>query len=313
MYSRLLKPSEVRDYSNAIESVSSMLEDVLANQAGIARRQSEIFRLLNGISTQLQEGSAEGYPRSTINDVRNSESQAARGTCGTQNVKKHRNEQHFSSGHGSSRQVDRREELPRLLDKDRESTAYEALLADLYLQTLARNTAQPALHPEGESLEEGEINQGTGECMSRQPSNRLHGSNVFTNTAPPVFQQNRSTKRSASEVTHDNASVSSPKRTAHRDAREASQHAPAQGSSDSRYPRFPFPVRRIVELLETWVRDGEVLLPPVWRTPTSHEMSDPKYCHYHRFVNHPTHACNALRHIVQVKLDSEKQSLPAKN
>lgn len=81
---------------------------------------------------------------------------------------------------------------------------------------------------------------------------------------------------------------------------------PAQDAEDN---GFPFPMNEVMELLEVWIQDDAIKLPPIRRPPTEKDMTDPKYCRYHRFVHHPTKDCNRLKQIFREKIEARELQL----
>uniref|UniRef100_A0A2N9G962 Uncharacterized protein n=1 Tax=Fagus sylvatica TaxID=28930 RepID=A0A2N9G962_FAGSY len=56
--------------------------------------------------------------------------------------------------------------------------------------------------------------------------------------------------------------------------------------------------------------DQVIKLPKISKQPTAEEQKDPKYCRYHRYVNHPTVDCRTLRWEVNRKIQEWQKSLP---
>jgi hypothetical protein len=57
-------------------------------------------------------------------------------------------------------------------------------------------------------------------------------------------------------------------------------------------------------IFDKWVQDQVIKLPKISKQPTAEEQKDPKYCRYHRYVNHPTVDCRTLRWEVNRKIQN---------
>ena len=44
---------------------------------------------------------------------------------------------------------------------------------------------------------------------------------------------------------------------------------------------------------------GHVVLPPPYSAEDADKVDDPKYCHYHRGIHHPTVRCHSLKNLIQ--------------
>jgi hypothetical protein len=60
-------------------------------------------------------------------------------------------------------------------------------------------------------------------------------------------------------------------------------------------PPLPFTAEEMMVIFDKWVQDQVIKLPKINKQPTTEEQKDPKYCRYHRYVNHPTVDCRTLR------------------
>ena len=167
--------SEVTNDSDIMGSVARMLEDVLENQAGIAKRQSETFRLLNEISAQLQEVSARVHPRNVGSSSKNHTATYK----DAENACDHRGLKEDMQG-GMTNDKDLRKLRKDSLgisqsSPDEETAAYRILLEDLYLKTQdgVSKVDQSAtqFQSKEETLEGGEINWGTHEYRGWEHSN----------------------------------------------------------------------------------------------------------------------------------------------
>ena len=59
---------------------------------------------------------------------------------------------------------------------------------------------------------------------------------------------------------------------------------------------------KIEALVRAWIEDGEIRLRPIGRQPTLEEKRDPRFCLFHRNVNHPTTNCYLIRRIYHNKV-----------
>uniref|UniRef100_A0A2N9H3G7 Integrase catalytic domain-containing protein n=1 Tax=Fagus sylvatica TaxID=28930 RepID=A0A2N9H3G7_FAGSY len=69
-------------------------------------------------------------------------------------------------------------------------------------------------------------------------------------------------------------------------------------------PPLPFTVKEMMAIFDKWVQDQVIKLPKISKQPTAKEQKDPKYCRYHRYVNHPTVDCRTLRWEVNRKIQN---------
>uniref|UniRef100_A0A2N9G5K4 Retrotransposon gag domain-containing protein n=1 Tax=Fagus sylvatica TaxID=28930 RepID=A0A2N9G5K4_FAGSY len=69
-------------------------------------------------------------------------------------------------------------------------------------------------------------------------------------------------------------------------------------------PPLPFTVEEMMAIFDKWVQDQVIKLPKISKQPTAEEQKDPKYCRYHRYVNHPTVDCRTLRWEVNRKIQN---------
>lgn len=105
--------------------------------------------------------------------------------------------------------------------------------------------------------------------------------------------------------------TSAPPKTQKKDKPEA--QAPGQRTETpyQEAPDFPLPIGEVLELLDAWIQDGAIKLPYVRREPTEEDMENPRYCRFHRFVNHPTSSCKVLKRIFREKVESGELNLGA--
>ena len=59
-------------------------------------------------------------------------------------------------------------------------------------------------------------------------------------------------------------------------------------------PLLPFTTEEMMAIFDKWVKDEVIKFPQVTKQPTAEEKKDPTYCHYHRYVHHPTVDCWTL-------------------
>uniref|UniRef100_A0A2N9GQ00 Integrase catalytic domain-containing protein n=1 Tax=Fagus sylvatica TaxID=28930 RepID=A0A2N9GQ00_FAGSY len=69
-------------------------------------------------------------------------------------------------------------------------------------------------------------------------------------------------------------------------------------------PLFPFTAEEMIAIFDKWVQDQVIKLPKISKQPTAEEQKDPKYCRYHRYVNHLTVDCRTLRWEVNRKIQN---------
>uniref|UniRef100_A0A2N9GEB7 RNA-directed DNA polymerase n=1 Tax=Fagus sylvatica TaxID=28930 RepID=A0A2N9GEB7_FAGSY len=67
-------------------------------------------------------------------------------------------------------------------------------------------------------------------------------------------------------------------------------------------PPLPFTAEEMMSIFDKWVQDQVIKLPKISKQPTTEEQKNPKYCRYHRYVNHPTVDCRTLRWEVNRKI-----------
>ena len=60
-------------------------------------------------------------------------------------------------------------------------------------------------------------------------------------------------------------------------------------------PPLPFTAEEMMVIFDKWIQDQVIKLPKIHKQPTAEEQKDPKYCRYHRYVNHPTVDCRTLK------------------
>ncbi|XP_026416767.1 uncharacterized protein LOC113312227 [Papaver somniferum] len=68
-------------------------------------------------------------------------------------------------------------------------------------------------------------------------------------------------------------------------------------------PPLPCSKEQIIVLLQQWVTNKEIQLPPTRTDPNDIHKSNSRYCHFHRRVQHPTVDCYNLRRMFQKKLE----------
>jgi hypothetical protein len=59
-------------------------------------------------------------------------------------------------------------------------------------------------------------------------------------------------------------------------------------------PPLPFTAEEMMAIFDKRVQDQVIKLPKITKQPTAEEQKDPKYCHYYRYVHHPTVDCRTL-------------------
>lgn len=184
---------------------------------------------------------------------------------------------------------------------------YRALLENLRFQTFSElheaakrsTTTTPALLERTRPTKSEEAHETRG---NRRLVNKQY------NTGPSVSVVGEGGRRKAP------AAKQPPKRAApaHQAAppRKAATKAPVQPQEAGEAALdFPFPIDEVIELLEAWIQDDAIKLPPIRRPPTEEEMENPKYCRYHRFVHHPTNECYRFKHIFKEKVEAGELQL----
>ncbi|CAL2240266.1 unnamed protein product [Prunus armeniaca] len=63
-------------------------------------------------------------------------------------------------------------------------------------------------------------------------------------------------------------------------------------------------------ILVTMFVHGAIKLLRPSKVPTKEKKGDPRYCRYHKFVGHPTTACQTLRKILYSEIHDETLELP---
>ncbi|XP_026410760.1 uncharacterized protein LOC113305984 [Papaver somniferum] len=74
--------------------------------------------------------------------------------------------------------------------------------------------------------------------------------------------------------------------------------------SRSSPPLLPYGREQTVRLLNQWVAEGEVQLPPTVADVNKMNKDAARYCHYHKRMGHPTMECLAIRSIFERKRES---------
>ena len=67
-------------------------------------------------------------------------------------------------------------------------------------------------------------------------------------------------------------------------------------------PPIPCTPKEIDVFLDKWIVDRVFKPNQVFREPTEEERRDPRFCHLHNYVQHPTAKCWALRRLVHRKI-----------
>lgn len=71
-------------------------------------------------------------------------------------------------------------------------------------------------------------------------------------------------------------------------------------------PPYPCSVEEVVDLVNAWVADGCLKLPEVNVQPSQQDRANPRYCIFHRRVQHPTSDCWTLKEIFKRKQDNNE-------
>ena len=76
--------------------------------------------------------------------------------------------------------------------------------------------------------------------------------------------------------------------------------------SEGREYETPLPLpcgpKELDVLLDKWIANGIFKPNQVSREPTEEERIDPRFCHLHNYMQHPTTECSALRKLVHRKI-----------
>ena len=67
-------------------------------------------------------------------------------------------------------------------------------------------------------------------------------------------------------------------------------------------PPIPCTPKELDVLLDKWIADGVFKPNQVSREPTEEEQRDPRFCHLHNYVQHPTAECWVLRRLVHRRI-----------
>ncbi|KAH7847621.1 hypothetical protein Vadar_028272 [Vaccinium darrowii] len=71
-------------------------------------------------------------------------------------------------------------------------------------------------------------------------------------------------------------------------------------------PPYPCSVEEVVDLVNAWVADGCLKLPEIEVQHTQQDRASPRYCVFHRRVQHPTSDCWTLKEIFKKKQDNNE-------
>ena len=61
------------------------------------------------------------------------------------------------------------------------------------------------------------------------------------------------------------------------------------------WPAIPCTTEEMHAVIDKWIADGLLRLPGVSKEPTEDDKKHARFCHYHRYVHHPTSECFSLR------------------
>uniref|UniRef100_A0A2N9ED87 RNA-directed DNA polymerase n=1 Tax=Fagus sylvatica TaxID=28930 RepID=A0A2N9ED87_FAGSY len=68
------------------------------------------------------------------------------------------------------------------------------------------------------------------------------------------------------------------------------------------WPAIPGTTEEMHAVIDKWIADGFLRLPGVSKEPTEDDKKHARFCHYHRYVHHPTSECFSLRKIFHSKI-----------
>uniref|UniRef100_A0A2N9FYK3 RNase H type-1 domain-containing protein n=1 Tax=Fagus sylvatica TaxID=28930 RepID=A0A2N9FYK3_FAGSY len=133
---------------------------------------------------------------------------------------------------------------------------------------------------------------------SMLPEFRAHLENLDITEFAPLLQKARKTAISVKPQVEKGRDKKSLPQTLTVSTATAPSGTKRKNPTDQAYeeaPPLPFTTEEMIAILDKWVQDQVIKLPRISKQPTVEEQKNPKYCHYHRCVNHPTVDCQTLR------------------
>uniref|UniRef100_A0A2N9IYI6 RNA-directed DNA polymerase n=1 Tax=Fagus sylvatica TaxID=28930 RepID=A0A2N9IYI6_FAGSY len=147
------------------------------------------------------------------------------------------------------------------------------------------------------------------------PEFRAHLENLDITRFAPLLQKARKTAISVKPQVEKSRDKKSLPQTLTVSTTTAPSGTKRKSPSDKAYeepPPLPFTAEEMMAIFDKWVQDQVIKLPKISKQPTAEEQKNPKYCRYHRYVNHPTVDCRTLRWEVNRKIqDGTLQLLEA--
>jgi hypothetical protein len=126
------------------------------------------------------------------------------------------------------------------------------------------------------------------------PEFRAHLENLDITRFAPLLQKARKTAISVKLQVEKSRDKKSLLQTLTVSTATAPSGTKRKSPTDKAYeeaPPLPFTTEEMIAILDKWVQDQVIKLPRISKQPTAEEQKNPKYCHYHRYVNHPTVDC----------------------
>uniref|UniRef100_A0A2N9I9T1 Reverse transcriptase domain-containing protein n=1 Tax=Fagus sylvatica TaxID=28930 RepID=A0A2N9I9T1_FAGSY len=139
------------------------------------------------------------------------------------------------------------------------------------------------------------------------PEFRAHLENLDITRFAPLLQKARKTAISVKPQTEKSRDKKSLPQTLTVSTATAPSGTKRKNTTDKVYeepPPLPFTAEEMMAIFDKWVQDQVIKLPKISKQPTPEEQKDPKYCRYHRYVNHSTVDCRTLRWEVNRKIQN---------
>uniref|UniRef100_A0A2N9GEY4 Reverse transcriptase n=1 Tax=Fagus sylvatica TaxID=28930 RepID=A0A2N9GEY4_FAGSY len=139
------------------------------------------------------------------------------------------------------------------------------------------------------------------------PEFRAHLENLDITRFAPLLQKARKTAISVKPQAEKSRDKKSLPQTLTVSTATAPSGTKRKNPTDKAYeepPPLPFTAEEMMAIFDKWVQDQVIKLPKISKQPTPEEQKDPKYCRYHRYVNHPTVDCRTLRWEVNRKIQN---------
>uniref|UniRef100_A0A2N9F487 Uncharacterized protein n=1 Tax=Fagus sylvatica TaxID=28930 RepID=A0A2N9F487_FAGSY len=137
------------------------------------------------------------------------------------------------------------------------------------------------------------------------PEFRAHLENLDITRFAPLLQKARKTAISVKPQVEKSRDKKSLPQTLTVSTATAPSGTKRKNPTDKAYeeaPPLPFTTEEMIAILDKWVQDQVIKLPRISKQPNAEEQKNLKYCHYHRYVNHPTVDYRTLRWEVSRKI-----------